>query len=89
MFIKELISNLFVRNNLKDLKKELKKDPQNGDLRRQVLNLENELKLTPKFKVLSKTTEEIIALNYGCLRFLDFYEVLSRFIRKSCRIFIT
>ena len=65
MFIKELISNLFVRNNLKDLKKQLKEDSQNEDLRRQILTLENEIKSTPKFKVLSKTTEEIIALDYG------------------------
>ena len=71
LFIKELISNLYTRNNLKDLKKQLKKDPQNEDLKRQILNLKNEIKLTPKFKVLSKTTEEIIALDYGCLRFLD------------------
>ena len=71
LFIKELISNLFVRNNLKDLKKQLKKNPQDGDLRIQISTLENEIKSTPKFKVLSKTTEEIIALDYGCLRFLD------------------
>ena len=32
LFIKELISNLFVRNNLKQLKNELKKDPQNEAL---------------------------------------------------------
>ena len=71
LFNKELISNLFVRNNLKDLKKQLKEDPQNEDLRRQISTLKNEIKSTPKFKVLSKATEEIIALDYGCLRFLD------------------
>ena len=62
LFIKELISNLFVRNNINQLKNELKKNPQNEALKRQIINLENEIKSTPKFKVLSRTTEEIISL---------------------------
>ena len=48
LFIKELISNLFVRNNLK----ELKNIPHNEDLARQAKNLKNEVKLTSNFKVI-------------------------------------
>ena len=72
LFIKKLISSLFVRNNFKHLKKELEYNLQKYDLERQIKNFENEIKLTPKFKVLSKTTEQLISLDYGCLRSLGF-----------------